>query len=261
MHERSLQMEKEAKIKVGFISTWGRYGWSTHHPTVCLSVVEQCATLVTLKWPWWQGDVLRQPVLFAEGIHHGNRTTQDSTYRHWTGGEAQIIQSRDWANSTGVTIYCVCVCAVRACVHVCVCVCVCVFVVCARTCVCNLESFAQGGGTREVRWVRCDTRLAICVKVWKRGLQLRNLNGSYESNAWLCQGSVRCLSGLAGLHDSRLSTQSSDSSCTVFPVIAMFTMTTMAHLLTTHLTSFGVHRIRFRPDSPESDPNPGPWLT
>ena len=48
------------------------------------------------------------------------------------------------------------------------------------------------------------------------------------------------------------------TSCTVFRAIVVFAMTIMARSFTTHLTSFVVHRVRFRPDSRESGPNPAP---
>ena len=50
-------------------------------------------------------------------------------------------------------------------------------------------------------------------------------------------------------------------SCTVFPVIAIFAMTTMTRSFTTHLISSAVQQTRFRPDSRESDSNPGLGLT
>ena len=50
-------------------------------------------------------------------------------------------------------------------------------------------------------------------------------------------------------------------NCTVFWAIAVFTMTTMARSVTTHLTSFVVHRVRFGPDSRESGPTSSPGLT
>ena len=51
------------------------------------------------------------------------------------------------------------------------------------------------------------------------------------------------------------------TSCAVFRAIVAFAMTIMARSFTTHLTSFVVHRVRFRPDSRESGPNPGTGLT
>ena len=58
-------------------------------------------------------------------------------------------------------------------------------------------------------WVRRDTRPTIRVTVWGRVLGGANLNGWDESGAGLSQGWVRSPSGLASLHHSRLSTQSS----------------------------------------------------
>ena len=48
------------------------------------------------------------------------------------------------------------------------------------------------------------------------------------------------------------------TSCTVFRVIVVFAITTMARSFTTHLTSFVVHWVRFGPNSLESGPNPSP---
>ena len=54
-----------------------------------------------------------------------------------------------------------------------------------------------------------------------------------------------CPSGLACLHNSNFCTQSRYQ-------LYSFSSDRMAHLFTTHLTSSGVHRIRFRLDSRES---------
>ena len=51
------------------------------------------------------------------------------------------------------------------------------------------------------------------------------------------------------------------NSCTVFQAIVVFAMATVARSVTTHLTSFVVHRVRFGLDSRESGPNPSPGLT
>ena len=54
------------------------------------------------------------------------------------------------------------------------------------------------------------------------------------------------------------------TSCTVFRAmvgLVVFAMTTMVRLFTTHLISFVVHQIRFRPDSLKSGPNLGTGLT
>ena len=44
------------------------------------------------------------------------------------------------------------------------------------------------------------------------------------------------------------------TSCTVFRAIVELPMTTMVGAFTTHLTSFVVHRVRFRPDRTHGSP-------
>ena len=116
----------------------------------------------------------------------------------------------------------------------------------------------------EVSWVsRGEPRWAEWAEVSRgepRWAVWAEWAGWAESDKRLSQGWVRCSSKLAGVQNSRLSIRS-PYTLYIFPVIAMFVTTAVAHLFTTHLTSSGVHRIRIRSDSRGSGLNLSIGLT
>ena len=66
-----------------------------------------------------------------------------------------------------------------------------------------------------------------------------------EQFRWVGQSWVVCPIGLAGLHDSRLGTQSSFTLPARLSLIAILAVTMMTHTFAAHLTSSWVHRISF----------------